>query len=262
MKKSQSVINLDSKSKITRRDLDETEKYNYDEYISNRKFQRKLDQLSQLSTKEMNFQKRILNLKRFEIHTFPEVNVNDIEHVHKNNLMVKMKNGTKILNYKDDIQQKKNEESINKQRKLEKEKEKAEMKLIKSLDGKAFREFTRLGRKASEPKLKQREDFALKKNNQNDFMKLIMDSNEIMNKIDKDLSFYEFVEKENTKAINPSKFKEKKYIPRKPIVENVLPHKPMEHFIKLEQPSKFSSKTNTFFVRKGHHHSSEEHNIK
>jgi hypothetical protein len=139
------------------------------------------------------------------------------------------------------MNQKKNEDIISKKKKLEREKVKLEIKLIKSLDKKALNDLKSFERHQSEPKIKLREEFAVKSNSQGDYLKILGENNEIMSKINKDLEFYEFVEKENLKSINPMKYKGKIQKHRKPITDNFQPHKSMDHFIKIDK-----SGTSTF----------------
>ena len=80
-------------------------------------------------------------------------------------------------------------------------------------------------------------------------MKIILDNDEIMSKIDKELVFYDYVENENLKAINPLKFKEKKQTQRKLISQNYLPHISMEHFILKNKQSR-SPKSNTTQIKR------------
>ena len=249
MKKSRSQMDLTLKTKIIKKDIEKTERFIYDEYISNKKFQRKFSQLNNLSVRELKFQKKILNLKKFENDSIPNVNVNNIDNIHKANLLVRMRNGTKILNYNEDIKQNKSEDVILRKKKQEKDKEKLELNVVKSLDKKAFRDYKKFESKMNTPKFQIREEFAIKNNSQNDYMKIILDNDEIMSKIDKELVFYDYVENENLKAINPLKFKEKKQTQRKLISQNYLPHKSMEHFILKNKQSR-SPKSNTTQIKR------------
>jgi len=235
MKKSKSQLDLTTKSKIFKKDLEKTEKFSYDYFISNKNFQNKLSHLNVVSHKELKFQKKILKLKKNEINTIPDLNVLNIENTHKNNLLVRMKNGIKNLNYNEEMNQKKNEDLVYQKKKMEREKDKLEFKMMKSLDRKAFNELKNFSRKQSEPKIKLREEFMIKSNPQNDYMRIILENNDILNKINKDIEFYDYIKNENMRAINPLKFREKKIVKRKLISDNILPHKSMEHFIKNDK---------------------------
>jgi hypothetical protein len=146
-----------------------------------------------------------------------------------------MKNGIKNLNYNEEMNQKKNEDLVYQKKKMEREKDKLEFKMMKSLDRKAFNELKNFSRKQSEPKIKLREEFMIKSNPQNDYMRIILENNDILNKINKDIEFYDYIKNENMRAINPLKFREKKIVKRKLISDNILPHKSMEHFIKNDK---------------------------
>ena len=235
IKKSKSQLDLTTKSKIFKKDLEKTEKFSYDYFISNKNFQNKLSHLNVVSHKELKFQKKILKLKKNEINTIPDLNVLNIENTHKNNLLVRMKNGIKNLNYNEEMNQKKNEDLVYQKKKMEREKDKLEFKMMKSLDRKAFNELKNFSRKQSEPKIKLREEFMIKSNPQNDYMRIILENNDILNKINKDIEFYDYIKNENMRAINPLKFREKKIVKRKLISDNILPHKSMEHFIKNDK---------------------------
>jgi hypothetical protein len=235
MKKSKSQLDLTTKSKIFKKDLEKTERFSYDFFISNKNFQKKLSHLNLVSHKELKFQKKMLKLKKNEINTIPDLNVHNIENTHKSNLLVRMKNGIKNLNYNEEMNQKKNEDIVYQKKKMERQKDKLEFKMMKSLDKKAFNELKNFSRKQSEPKIKLREEFMIKSNPQNDYMRIILENNDILSKINKDIEFYDYIKNENMKAINPLKFREKKLVKRKPISDNFLPHKSMEHFIKYDK---------------------------
>ena len=237
MNKSKSQMELTKGTK--KKEMDKIDKFTYDEFISNTKFQEKLFQLNKLSNKELMFQKKILSLKKHEINSIPNIDIDNIENIHKANLIVKMKNGIKVSNYNEEIKQKKNEEIVLKEKKQVRYKEKLEIKLIKSLDVKALRNLKNFERTKSKEKLKEK--IGINNNCENDFLNVIFNNNELMNKIEKDLVFYDYVEKENLKTISPSKYKEKIYKQRKPISKNFLPHKSMEHFLlkhKIHKASK------------------------
>ena len=226
---------LSKTSGTIKRRLDEIEKFNYDGYISNKNFQKKLEKLNNVSTKELNFQRKILNLKRLEKDVIPNIDVNNIENKHKNSLVMRMKNSLKILNYLDEKNVKKNSNEILTKNKKQKEIQKLEVKIVKSLDTKQLNQLNKIKlQQKIKNNVKLRDEFKPVTNEDNcDMNKIINENHLIIDKIDRELELIERIRFDNMKEMHPFQYRERVYTARKAISPCLKPNKSMDQFVKI-----------------------------
>jgi len=238
---------LNKTSRIFKKKVDDIEKFQYDGYISNKSFQSKLEKLNNISVKELNFQKKILNLKRLEKDVIPGINVSNIENKHKNTLTMRMKNSTKLTDYNEEKNVKKNLNEINSQKLKEAKIQKLEGKIVRSLDTKALDQLNQLQKlQNKKPNIKLRDEFKLTNQEEVFDLNKIMNENNIMiNKIDQDIRLFEKLKLENLKELHPIQFRERPYTARKSITTSPKKYRPIENFVKIiKNPKEQSNKEN------------------
>jgi hypothetical protein len=231
---------LNKTSRIFKKKIDEIEKFQYDGYISNKSFQNKLEKLNNVSVKELNFQKKILNLKRLEKEVIPGINVSNIENKHKNTLTMRMKNSIKLTDYNEEKNVKKNLNEINSQKLKEAKILKLEGKIIRSLDTKALDQLNQLQKlQNKKPNIKLRDEFKLANQEEVfDLNKIMNENNVMINKIDQDIKLFEKLKLENLKELHPIKFRERPYTARKSITTSPKKYRPIENFVKTIKNAK------------------------
>lgn len=127
----------------------EVQKFNYSEFVFDNSFRKKVKFLDNLGNKEITFQKSLLKLKKSEKIYMENYDVRKTTHDCENFFHKVLSNKTSQIKEEDRNKKKEilNENFI----KMEKEKEKLETKVIKSLDNKAFKQYTDFKAHMSKP---------------------------------------------------------------------------------------------------------------
>jgi len=214
------------KPKVFKVKKETVEKFNYSKYISNKNFQNKFHTLDRICQKEIDFQKKLLTLKKNEI--IPVKSDTDNLHICED---VKHDLNMKIKAIKTD-----NNRFKPLKDKQHLKKDKLESILMKNLETKTFGKLKHSIKDIYESKNKIRNEF-LFGGNMNDFgKKTIEEQNlEIQKKIDEEIKFIEKLEKKNKNSLNTDY--KKSFSARKSIVEFPKQIKSIENFIKVRQPS-------------------------
>ena len=201
------------------------EKFNYSKHISNKNFQKKLHTLDKICQKEIDFQKKLLTLKKNEI--IPVNSGLNNQHINddiKHDLNLKIKT---IKSNNNRFMPKKDKQDL--------KKDKLEAILLKNLDTKTFSKLKNSIKDIYESKNKIRNEFLFGANI-NDDRKSIEEQNlEIKKKIEEEIKVIEVLEKKHKHSIYPELKKADNK--RKSIVEFPKQNKSIENFIKIRQPS-------------------------
>jgi hypothetical protein len=124
-------------SASTRNNLDVVKKFNLNEFVFDKSFRSKMSYLDKISSREFDFQKKMLKVKKYEkliVEDYDHRKVTDTCEKFFHNMLT---NKTKHL--KDDENLNKKKEILNEENfKKEKEKEKLETKVLQSLSTKAY----------------------------------------------------------------------------------------------------------------------------
>ena len=148
---------------------------------------------------------------------------------------MRMKNSLKILNYLDEKNVKKNSNEILTKNKKQKEIQKLEVKIVKSLDTKQLNQLNKIKlQQKIKNNVKLRDEFKPVTNEDNcDMNKIINENHLIIDKIDRELELIERIRFDNMKEMHPFQYRERVYTARKAISPSFKPNKSMDQFVKI-----------------------------
>ena len=206
--KSNTFLLSNRASSVKRLKVDAVEKINYDKFVFNMHYQRKLKFLDNLSSKEIAFQKKLLSLKRNEKFEVPNFEKNKIEDEAENFFKKELKSRVSVFL----IDESKKKLEIKNKSANRVIKEQLEAKIILSLDTKKIRQLEKVDRdiqrEIEEAKNKYSGNLEAKnKYSGNLDVKETLDNKEFIELIEKDLDFISNSEMKLQKEINPLKYK-------------------------------------------------------
>jgi hypothetical protein len=228
------------KKKEQKEQKNDVKKIEHEDYIFSKKFKKKYDYLYHVEKKEITFQKKLLNLKKFEKIPYElkdDIEIEqDIEHFFANTIK------TKIINHIENNNEKLvltsirsvNPDRIKKTKKLERE-------TIMSLNSKKYLEYAHYLKKKESMVIGLSDEFRPASSNVSASDKLPTKEiekmrNNILNDLNKKLEYIEEKQHKCLKVMNPSQYKQRPYSQRKSVTKVEKPIKAMDEFVKFTTP--------------------------
>ena len=207
------------------------QKFNYNKFIFNNTFQDKIKSLNSNFNKELDFQKRLLKLKKNEKIFVDQIDFKKKSQEYKIKFMKKIQED-KIKFIKKSQIKHKDSDNLAKFSRINKQINKIEQVAMKSLDFKPLSDLRKV--QIENQKVFIKENFLkqrYEKENKIEIDEVLIETQQKIFNLDKEIGLMEKVEKQNLKEIHPILYKEKLPTPRKLINENKKTYN--RHFSKL-----------------------------